>query len=91
MLVGTSPMALVATSRSRSAISATCVAQAKNSRSVARSIGTGSLGHLAMAQVGNRAGWTYPRALQGRRPLMTDAIGNQVPLAIGTVFLVTRT
>jgi tripartite-type tricarboxylate transporter receptor subunit TctC len=53
------------------------------------SIGTGSLGHLAMMQIGNLQGVEFTHVpYKGGGPLMTDALGNQVPLAIGTVFLV---
>ena len=52
------------------------------------SIGTGSLGHLAMAQVASMQGVQFTHIpYKGGGPLMTDAIGGQVPLAIGTVFL----
>jgi tripartite-type tricarboxylate transporter receptor subunit TctC len=53
------------------------------------SIGTGSLGHLAMTQIGNLRQVEFTHIpYRGGGPLMTDAIGGQVPLAIGTVFLV---
>jgi tripartite-type tricarboxylate transporter receptor subunit TctC len=53
------------------------------------SIGTGSLGHLAMAQIGNDLGlqWTHV-PYRGGGPLMTDAVAGHVPVAIGSVFLV---
>jgi tripartite-type tricarboxylate transporter receptor subunit TctC len=52
-------------------------------------IGAGSLGHLAMAQIGNQLGVEFTHIpYRGGGPLMNDAIGNQVPLAIGSVFLV---
>lgn len=52
-------------------------------------IGAGSLGHLAMAQLGNQLGVQFVHVpYRGGGPLMNDAIGNQVPLAIGSVFLV---
>ena len=52
-------------------------------------IGAGSLGHLAMAQLGNQLGVEFTHIpYRGGGPLMNDAIGNQVPLAIGSVFLV---
>ena len=52
-------------------------------------IGAGSLGHLAMAQLGNQLGVEFNHVpYRGGGPLMNDAIGNQVPLAIGSVFLV---
>lgn len=53
------------------------------------SIGTGSLGHLAMAQIGNDLGiqWTHV-PYRGGGPLMADAAAGHVPIAIGSVFLV---
>ena len=54
------------------------------------SVGTGSLGHLAMAQVNSLQKVDITHVpYKGGGPLMIDAVGNQVPLAIGTVFLVT--
>jgi len=53
------------------------------------SIGTGSLGHLAMLQIANLAHVEFTHIpYRGGGPLMTDAVGGQVPVAIGTVFLV---
>ena len=92
MLIGTSPMALVAhVSQPYKDFRDVLAAAKKQPGSVAfGSIGTGSLGHLAMAQVGNLQGVEFTHVpYKGGGPLMTDAIGNQVPLAIGTVFLVT--
>ena len=52
-------------------------------------IGAGSLGHLSMTQLGNQLGVEFNHIpYKGGTPLMNDAIGNQVPLAIGSVFLV---
>jgi len=54
------------------------------------SIGTGSLGHLALAQVDKALGIDITHIpYRGGGPLMVDALGGQVPLAIGSVFLVT--
>jgi tripartite-type tricarboxylate transporter receptor subunit TctC len=92
MLIGTSPMALVAhTSQPYKDFRDVLAEAKKKPGSVAfGSIGTGSLGHLAMTEVGNRVGVEFTHVpYKGGGPLMTDAIGNQVPLAIGTVFLVT--
>jgi tripartite-type tricarboxylate transporter receptor subunit TctC len=53
------------------------------------SIGSGSLGHLAVAQIGNLQGVEFNHIpYKGGGPLMIDAIGGQVPLAIGSLFLV---
>jgi tripartite-type tricarboxylate transporter receptor subunit TctC len=52
------------------------------------SIGSGSLGHLALAQIGNLQGVEFNHIpYKGGGPLMIDAIGGQVPLAIGSMFL----
>ena len=91
MLVGTSPMAVVAhTSQPYHDFREVIAAARSQPGSVAfGSIGTGSLGHLAMAQIGNLAHVEFTHIpYRGGGPLMTDAIGGQVPLAIGTVFLV---
>ncbi|MEY3969517.1 MAG: hypothetical protein RL617_530 [Pseudomonadota bacterium] len=52
------------------------------------SIGTGSLGHLAMVQIGNELNvkWTHV-PYKGGGPLKTDALAGHVPIAIGSVFL----
>jgi len=52
-------------------------------------IGAGSLGHLAMTQLANQLGVQFVHIpYRGGGPLMNDVLGNQVPLAIGSVFLV---
>lgn len=91
MLVGTSPMAIVAhVSQPYKDFREVLAAAKRDPGSVAYgSIGTGSLGHLAMAQIGNLQKVDFTHVpYRGGGPLMTDAIGGQVPLAIGTVFLV---
>lgn len=91
MLVGTSPMAIVAHASQpyRDFKEVLAAAKAKPGAVSFGSIGTGSLGHLAMAQVGNQLGLEFNHIpYRGGGPLMTDAVGGQVPLAIGTVFLV---
>ena len=92
MLIGTSPMALVANVAQPYKDFRDVLAQAKKQPgSVAYgSTGTGTLGHLAMAHVANLQGVEFTHVpYKGGGPLMTDALGNQVPLAIGTVFLMT--
>jgi tripartite-type tricarboxylate transporter receptor subunit TctC len=92
MLIGTSPMAIVAHASQpykdfRDVIAA---AKAKPGSVAYGSIGTGSLGHLAMAQIASQLGVELTHVpYKGGGPLMNDAIAGQVPLAIGTVFLVT--
>jgi tripartite-type tricarboxylate transporter receptor subunit TctC len=92
MLVGTSPMAIVASSSQpykdfRDVIAA---GRAKPGSVSIGSIGTGSLGHLAIAQISKALKLDITHVpYRGGGPLMTDAVGGQVPLAIGSVFLVT--
>jgi tripartite-type tricarboxylate transporter receptor subunit TctC len=91
MLVGTGAMALVTNVAQpyksfRDVVAAT---KAKPGGVSYGTIGAGSLGHLAMTQLGNQLGVEFNHIpYRGGGPLMNDAIGNQVPLAIGSVFLV---
>jgi tripartite-type tricarboxylate transporter receptor subunit TctC len=65
-------------------------ARAKPGSVAIGSIGTGSLGHLAVAQISKAEKVEITHIpYRGGGPLMTDALGGQVPLAIGSVFLVT--
>jgi tripartite-type tricarboxylate transporter receptor subunit TctC len=92
MLVGTSPMAIVAhvSQPYKDFKDVLAASKAKPGSVSYGSIGTGSLGHLAMTQIGNQAGVEFNHIpYRGGGPLMTDALGGQVPVAIGTVFLVT--
>jgi tripartite-type tricarboxylate transporter receptor subunit TctC len=92
MLIGTSPMAIVAhvSQPYKDFRDVVAAAKAKPGSVAYGSIGTGSLGHLAMAQIGNQLGVEFTHVpYKGGGPLMNDAIAGQVPLAIGTVFLVT--
>jgi tripartite-type tricarboxylate transporter receptor subunit TctC len=92
MLVGTSPMAIVTQANApykdfRDVIAA---AKAKPGTLSMGSIGTGSLGHLALAQIDKALGIDIVHVpYRGGGPLTVDALGGQVPLAIGSVFLVT--
>jgi tripartite-type tricarboxylate transporter receptor subunit TctC len=91
-LIGTSAMAIVAHASQPYNDFRDVVAAAKKSKGAVAygSIGSGSLGHLAMAQIGNQLGVEFTHVpYRGGGPLMNDAIAGQVPLAIGTVFLVT--
>jgi tripartite-type tricarboxylate transporter receptor subunit TctC len=52
------------------------------------SIGSGSLGHLAMTQLANQGGLEFNHVpYKGGGPLVADAVAGHVPLMIGTVFL----
>ena len=89
-LIGTSPMALVASSKSKYANVKDMLADARTVKGInIGSIGTGSLGHLAMIQVGNQGGWSWTHVpYRGGGPLMNDTVAGHMPIAIGTVFLV---
>jgi tripartite-type tricarboxylate transporter receptor subunit TctC len=91
MLVGTGAMALVTNVAQpyKSFRDVVAAAKAKPGSVSYGTIGAGSLGHLAMTQLGNQLGVEFNHIpYRGGGPLMNDAIGNQVPLAIGSVFLV---
>ena len=89
MLVGTSPMAIVTHAAQPYRDFRDVLAAAKKEPVAFGSIGTGSLGHLAMTQIAGSLQVQFTHVpYKGGGPLMTDAIGGQVPLAIGTVFLV---
>ncbi|HUQ29358.1 MAG TPA: tripartite tricarboxylate transporter substrate binding protein [Usitatibacter sp.] len=89
MLVGTSPMAIVTHAAQPYRDFRDVLAAAKKEPVPFGSIGTGSLGHLAMTQIAGSQHVQFTHVpYKGGGPLMTDAIGGQVPLAIGTVFLV---
>jgi tripartite-type tricarboxylate transporter receptor subunit TctC len=89
-LIGTSPMALVASSKSKYTKFADVIADARSIKGIAiGSIGTGSLGHLAMIQAGKQDGWSWTHIpYRGGGPLMNDVVAGHTPIGIGTVFLV---
>jgi tripartite-type tricarboxylate transporter receptor subunit TctC len=91
MLVGTGGMALVTNVAQpyRSFRDVVAAAKAKSGSVSYGTIGAGSIGHLTMTQLGNQLGVEFNHIpYRGGGPLMNDAVGNQVPLAIGSVFLV---
>lgn len=89
MLLGTAPMALVAHPAQPFKDFRDVLAAAKQNPVAFGSVGSGSLGHLAMTQVANMEHVQFTHVpYKGGGPLMIDAIGGQVPLAIGTVVLV---
>ena len=89
-LIGTSPMALVASAKSKYQKFADVNADARSIKGITiGSIGTGSLGHLAMIQAGKQDGWSWTHVpYRGGGPLMNDVVAGHTPLGIGTVFLV---
>jgi tripartite-type tricarboxylate transporter receptor subunit TctC len=89
-LIGTSPMALVASAKSNYTKIGEVLAEARTVKGITiGSIGTGSLGHLAMIQAGKQDGWSWTHIpYRGGGPLMNDVVAGHTPIGIGTVFLV---
>lgn len=89
VLVGTSPMVLATFAGSEYKTFADVVAAAKAKKNVSYgSIGSGSLGHVAMTLLGKNGGieWTHI-PYKGGGPLMIDAVAGHVPMSIGSVFV----
>jgi len=89
ILVGTSPMVLATFSGSEYKTFADVVAAAKAKKNVSYgSIGSGSLGHVAMTLLGKNGGIEWAHIpYKGGGPLMNDAVAGHVPLSIGSVFV----
>ena len=88
-LVGTGAMVLATHADSPYKTFADVVAAAKARKNVSYgSIGSGSLGHLAMALLARSDGLDFVHVpYRGGGPLMNDAIAGHVPLTIGSLFL----
>ena len=89
-LIGVAPMVLASSKGSPIKTFKQLVDESKAKKATSYgTIGAGSLGHLAMAQLAQRAGYDWNHVpYRGGGPLMNDAIGGHVPLAIGSLFLV---
>ncbi len=89
VLVGTSPMVLATFAASEYKTFADVVATAKAKKPVSYgSIGSGSLGHVAMTLLGKNGGIDWAHIpYKGGGPLMNDAVAGHVPLSIGSVFV----
>jgi tripartite-type tricarboxylate transporter receptor subunit TctC len=89
LLLGTSAMVLATHAGSEYKTFADVVAAVKAKKNVSYgSIGSGSLGHLAMALLGKSGGLAWQHVpYKGGGPLMTDAVAGHVPLSIATVFV----
>jgi tripartite-type tricarboxylate transporter receptor subunit TctC len=88
-MIGTAPMVLSASKSSGITSFKQLVDQSKAKKPNSYgSIGTGSLGHLAMAMLAKEAKfeWTHV-PYRGGGPLMQDALAGHVPLAVGSLFL----
>ncbi len=88
-LVGTSAMVLATHAGSEYKTFADVVAAAKAKKNVSYgTIGSGSLGHLAMALLAKNEGLDWQHVpYKGGGPLMNDALAGHVPLTIASVFL----
>ena len=88
-LVGTSPMVLATFAGSEYKTFADVVAASKAKKNVSYgSIGSGSLGHVAMTLLGKNGGIDWAHIpYKGGGPLMNDAVAGHVPLSIGSVFV----
>lgn len=88
-LIGTSAMLLAASKKSGITSFKQLVEESKAKKSFSYgSIGIGSLGHLAMATLAKQGGFDWNHIpYRGGGPLIQDILGGQVPLAIGSTFL----
>ena len=88
-LVGTSAMVLATNAGSDYKTFADVVSAAKAKKNVSYgTIGSGSLGHLAMALLAKNEGLDWQHVpYKGGGPLMNDALAGHVPLTIASVFL----
>ena len=89
VLVGTAPMLIGTPVASEFKAFADVVATSRSAKGVSYgTIGSGSLGHLAMSLLGKGSGLNFTHIpYKGGGPLMNDAVAGHVPLAIGSVFL----
>ena len=89
VLIGTSPMVLATFAGSDYKTFADVVAATKAKKNVSYgSIGSGSLGHVAMTLLGKNGGIDWAHIpYKGGGPLMNDAVAGHVPLSIGSVFV----
>ena len=88
-LIGTSAMVLATHADTPYKTFADVVAASKGGKSVSYgSIGSGSLGHLAVTLLAKSGGLDLVHVpYRGGGPLMNDAIAGHVPLSIGSVFV----
>ena len=89
VLVGTSAMVLATHAGSEYKSFADVIAAANAKKAVNYgSIGSGSLGHLAMTLLGRSSNLDWQHVpYKGGGPLMNDAVAGHIPLTIGSVFV----
>jgi tripartite-type tricarboxylate transporter receptor subunit TctC len=88
-LIGTSPMVLAASNKSGITSFKQLISDSKTGTPFNYgSIGTGSLGHLAIATLAKKSKfeWTHI-PYRGGGPLMADALAGHVQLAVGSIYL----
>lgn len=90
IVVGTSPMVLATPAGSEFKTLADVLAAGRTPKGASYgTIGSGSLGHLAMALLGKNNHLNFVHVpYKGGGPLMNDAVAGHVPLAIGSVFVI---
>jgi tripartite-type tricarboxylate transporter receptor subunit TctC len=89
ILLGTAPMVIATPAGSEYKTFADVVAAAKAKKNVSfGTVGSGSLGHLAMALLGKNGGLTWTHVpYKGGGPLMQDAVAGHVPLSVASIFV----
>jgi tripartite-type tricarboxylate transporter receptor subunit TctC len=89
ILVGTSPMVIATPVASEFKTFADVQAAAKAKKNVSfGTVGSGSLGHLAMALMAKNGGLEMTHVpYKGGGPLMQDAVAGHVPLSVATIFV----
>jgi tripartite-type tricarboxylate transporter receptor subunit TctC len=89
-LIGTSPMLIAASKASGITSIKQLIDDSKAGKTTSYgSIGTGSLGHLAMASLAQKSKfeWTHV-PYRGGGPMMADALAGHVQLAVGSLYLI---
>ena len=89
ILLGTAPMVIATPAASEYKTFGDVVAAARAKKNVSfGTVGSGSLGHLAMALLGKNGGLALTHVpYKGGGPLMQDAVAGHVPLSIASVFV----
>ena len=90
IVLGTAPMVLATYTNSEFKTFADVINAGKTAQGASfGSVGSGSLGHLAMALLGKHGNLNFTHVpYKGGGPLMNDAIAGHVPLAIGSIAVV---
>jgi tripartite-type tricarboxylate transporter receptor subunit TctC len=89
ILLGTAPMVIATPAGSEYKSFADVVAAAKAKKNVGYgTVGSGSLGHLAMALLAKNGGLEMTHVpYKGGGPLMQDAVAGHVPLSVASIFV----